>query len=347
MKAKIILFCFLFVLLTACTETPSETISTSPSATISPVIVNNTEASTPTLIPTNTVKPTKYLTVTPVPTEPIQATEQAAIQKYCPLSSSVGNFLFSKSQEWMAFVCYNRDSPDFSFTRITRVNGSEDGYRLSFGKDYLEIFEPDLLNPENIGFIQTASDFAALSPVRWTADDEYLFMAFDSPVDGVQYGSSFSLVRIEIASGKITTVLSPSGRYWFGFSGDGTKLFYVNQSESPMVVKIQNLVTGELLKFPLDEKFNEAGYLILSPDESKLVVSALSHEKGYSLILVDLSASSQNYLAQDVAYEYFPISWIDETTIYCVSYETSKDNYFYLDIMTKQTSPASKPTQNP
>ena len=86
---------------------------------------------------------------------------------------------------------------------------------------------------------------------------------------------------------------------------------------------------------------------MLSPDESKLVVSELSHEKGYSLILVDLSASSQNYLAQDVAYEYFPISWVDETTIYCVSYEASRGTYFYLDIMTNQTSPAPEPTQRP
>lgn len=335
------------MLLTYCTGIPSETVSISPSVTISPVIVDIIETYTPTLIPTDTAEPTKYLTVTPRPTLPIQATEQAAIQKYCPLSSTVRNFLFSKSQEWMAFVCFNRDSPDFSFTRITRVNGSEDGYRLSFRKDYLEAFEPSRLLPENIGFIQTTSDFAALRPVSWTADDKYLFMAFDSPIDGVQYGGSYSLMRIELASGKITPVLSPSGTYWFDFSKNGTKLFYVDQSKNPMVVKIQNLVTGELLQFPLNGKFNEAGYLMLSPDETKLIVSALSHETGYSLILLDILTMSQKYLAEDVRYEYFPIGWVDDNTIYGSSYENPKTAYFYMDINTKNITSAPEPTQLP
>jgi len=347
MNTKVFLFCTSIFLLTSCAQPSVTMVSISTSVPTNTIAFKPTKTLTPAPTITNTAKPTVYLTVTPAPTEPIQATERAAIQNYCPLSDSVRNFLFSKSQEWMAFVCYTQGSPDFSFTRITRVNGSEYGYRLSFRKDYLEVFEPNLLLPENIGFINTASDFAALHPVRWTADDKYLFMAFDSPIDGVQYSGSYSLMRIELASGKITPVLSPGGTYWFDFSPNGTKLFYVDRSKNPMVVKIQNLVTGELLKFPLDEKFNEAGYLMLSPDESKLVVSALSHEKGFSLILMDLSIPSQDYLAQDVADEYFPISWVNETTIYCVSYEASRASYFYVDIKTNQTSPAPEPTQLP
>ncbi|MEP7135789.1 MAG: hypothetical protein ABI904_12735 [Chloroflexota bacterium] len=348
MNAKTVLFCLLVVLLTSCSGTPREaTIEVATSTLVSSVTAHLTETSTLTLSPTNTAKPTKYLTVTPAPTAPVQATEQAVIKRYCPLSDSVGNFLFSKSQEWVAFVCYNPSSPDFSFTRITRVNRSENGYRLSFRKDYLEVFEPAQVSPENIGFIQTASDFAALRPVRWTADDKYLFMAFDSPVDGIQYRGSYSLMRIELKTGKITSVLPPSGLYWFDFSKDGTKLFFVDQSKNPMVVKIQNLVTGELLQFPLDEKFNEAGYLMLSPNETKLIVSALSHEKGCSLILLNLLVASQEYLAQDVLYDYFPLSWVDDNTIYGSSSENSKPTYFYIDINTKNTTPAPEPTQLP
>ena len=137
----------------------------------------------------------------------------------------------------------------------------------------------------------------------------------------------------------------PPSSYYCGFSDDGTKLLYVEGAKKPLIAKVQNLVTGDEINIYLDKRFDDAGFLRLSPDGSKLLISAVDYEadgKRLSIILADLRSASQIYLDDD--YDYYFMSWVDEHTIYGSGRE---NGFFYLDTRTMKTRPAPDPTPIP
>lgn len=244
----------------------------------------------------------------------------------------------------MAFVCWPSDGKDLSVTKVIALDGSRPPIQASYRKDYLGIDYSKPIPEDTQEPYPFWLSYYALFPLRWTADDKFLYLVRDSPADGVQYPQAFALMRLNIETGKVTPVLPPTGNYYFDFSADGTKLLSVDQSITPMVVKVANLITGDEVDIHLDKRFDQAGYLLLSPGGDKLVISTIDNEKGISMILADLSSMSQKYLVEDLHHDFFPMSWIDDRTIYGWSYENELTSYFYLDIMTKQANPAPTPT---
>jgi hypothetical protein len=347
MKIKILVVLLVLPILIGCGEKASNP-ALSPSALVKASV-------TPALISTQTLLPTPSITATVSrtpffpPTTPAQATEQVVADRYCDNRNfpSPRSFLTSKSRKLMAFVCWPSDGKDISVTKVIALDGSLPPVQASYRKDYLGI---DYSKPMPQDFQESLPswiEYYALYPLRWTADDKFLYLVRESPADGVTYPPNiFALMRLNVETGRVTPVLPPSS-YYYGFSADGTKLLSVDQAKKPLIVKVQNLVTGDEINIHLDKKFDDAGFFLLSPNESKLLISAVDYdnEKGFSIILADLRSGLQTYL--DDHYDFDFMSWVNEHTIYGSGRENGNVFFFYLDTRTMQTIPAADPTPIP
>ncbi len=327
---------------TALTEPPPTLVIVKSSAMLTPL---SSSMPTGTAIPALTAtadQPTPTLH----PNQEAIATQRTVLEQHCD-GRYDSRVLISKSGKLMAFACWPKDEKDISVVKVVALDGSRTPVVASYRKDYLGIDYSQLI-PQDIqdGF-RFSSERYALYPIHWTADDKFVYFDKYSAGDGDQYTRVSALMSLNIESGKLTPVLPPSGAYYYDFSIDGTKLLSVDQSIRPMIVKVSNLVSGEEIKIHLDERFDQAGYLTLSPDQSRVVVSVIDHEAGISLIVADLVSGSQKYLATDLHYDFFPISWLDDRTIYGWSAESGSWSYIYIDILTKQTRPAPTPTPIP
>ena len=350
MKIRILAILLALPLLTSCggkAEAP----------VLSPSAVMVKENVTPTLISTQTLLPTPSFTITVTrtpyffPTTRAEATEQVVAKQYCGDSLNFphpNGFLPSKSGKLMAFVCWPSDGKDISVTRVIALDGSRPPVQASYRKDYLGIDYSQHLPKDIQDMLESLPpwiEYFALYPWRWTADDRFLYLARQSPADGIPYPPNiFGLMRLNVDTGEVTTVL-PQGSYYCDFSADGTKLLYVDGERKHLIAKVQNLVTGDEISIHLDKRFDDAGLLRLSPDGSKLLISAVDYEadgKRLSIILADLHSTSQIYLDND--YDYYHMSWVDEHTIYGSG---QKNGFFYLDTRTMKTRPAPDPTPIP
>lgn len=346
MKIKILAVLLLLPLLISCSEKATNPVlssSTLVKATITPILI-----STQTLSPTPSITATASRTPFFFPTTPAQATEQAVADQYCNSRDfpHPRSFLPSKSGKLMAFVCWPADEKEVSVTKVIALDGSRPAVQASYRKEYLGLDDSKPIPPDiqEYPWIENA----ALFPVHWTEDDKFLYMVRNSPASGVQYPPQiFAMMRLDVETGKVTPVLplALSANYYYDFSEDGTKLLSVEEVKIPLIVKVTDTVTGTESKIYLDKRFDQAGFFRLSPDASKLLISALDDEKGYSIILANLRSGSQTYL--DDHYDFFMMSWVDEHTIYGSGRENGNVFFFYLNTITMQTSPAPDPTPIP
>ncbi len=247
----------------------------------------------------------------------------------------------------MAFVCWPSEGKDISVTRVIALDGSRVPVQASYRKDYVGVDYATPIPEDTQEPFPFWLAYDALYPVRWTADDKFLYLVRESPADGVTYFPNiFGLVRLNVETGKVTTIL-PRGNYYCDFSEDGTKLLSVDGTKKILIVKIQNLVTGDEINIRLDKKFDDAGFLRLSPNGSKLLISALDRDDGggFSIILADLRSGSQTYLDQHYDYDF--MSWVDDHTIYGSGWKDGNAFFFYLDTTTMQTRPAPSLTPVP
>jgi hypothetical protein len=351
-KIRILAILLALPFLISCSE-KAKTPVLSPSAVMVKTNVTPTLISTQTPLSTPSFRATMSRTPFSFPTTLAEATEHAVANRYCDSLNfpHPNGFLLSKSGKLMAFVCWLSDGKDISVTRVIALDGSRPPVQASYRKDYLEIDYSQPM-PQDIQDMQESLppwiEYYALFPWRWTADDKFLYLVRESPADGVPYPPNiFGLMRLNIETGKVTTVLPPSS-YYCGFSADGTKLLYVDDAKKPLIAKVKNLVTGDEINIHLDKRFDDAGFLQLSPDSSKLLISAVDYEadgKRLSIILANLRSVSQIYL--DDRYDYDFMSWVDEHTIYGSGRENGNVFFFYLDTRTMKTSPAPDPTPIP
>lgn len=343
--AALVASCFLM----SCSEkTPALVLSPLPSmqASLSPSLTataTNTIVSTPSLMPTS--MPTRRI---PVPTTPAEATEQAVADRHC-VSQDYPNpagFLPSKSGKLMAFVCWLLSEKDISITKVIALDGSITPVQASYQKDYLMIDDSEVA--EHINGINSAQMYyLALYPVEWSADDRFVYLVRQSPASGVRYAPQvLGMIRLDVETGKVAAILEPHGSYYVNLSTDADMLLSVAEFESPLTVKVQNLVTGDVVNIHLDTRFNQAGHLILSPDGKKIVISAMD-EKGTSILVADLLSGAQKYLITEGVDDLFPLSWLDDQTLYMLSYQDKKLSFFYMDILTEQTRVAPTATTEP
>lgn len=350
MNIRILAILLALPLLISCSEKAKAPVL-SPSAVVVKASVTPKLISTETLLPKLSFTATASRTPYFAPTTPVEATEQVVANQYCGDSLNFphpNGFLPSKSGKLIAFVCWPSDGKDISVTKVVALDGSHPTVQASYRKDYLGIDYSKPLPQDFQESLPSWIEYYALYPLRWTADDKFLYLVRESPADGVTYPPNiFALMRLNVETGRVTPVLPPSS-YYYNFSVDGTKLLSVDQAKKPLIVKIQNLVTGDEINIHLDKRFDDAGFFQLSPDGSKLLISAVDYEydeKPQSIILANLRPVSQIYL--DDHYDYDFMSWVDEHTIYGSGQENGNVFFFYLDTRTMKTIPAPNLTPLP
>jgi hypothetical protein len=283
-------------------------------------------------------------------TIPVTSTPDARQQEQASILSLVTpcNFTdqaisYSPNKTWVVVSCLGDQPGNGTTTKLVRMDGSQH-WSLSFNEAYLKPYRTDDTN-------LSALLQKAFIPVRWTKNEDFVYLAVQTNDSDVVYKGYDGLFRLDLSTGKSRPVLKPataplSTTYSFKFSPNGNKLAYINQAVQPVVITIIDIGTGSENKITLDNKFSQGGNLIWSANEQKLIVSVLDSGKngGNSVILYDLETMKNEYVIQQSASTYLPLEWVDTNTIYAESYPGS---WVYIDLGSGATTAAPAPTPAP
>jgi hypothetical protein len=332
------LFIALAFLLAGCaTPTPTVTL-------VEPTVA----ASVPVEIATATVQPTIAAAIpTTIPateTPDARQQEQASILPLVtPCNFTDKALSYSPNKTWVMVTCQGDQSENGTTTKFARLDGSQH-WSLSFNETYLK---PYRANDTNLSALLQK----AFIPVRWTKNEDFVYLAVQISEKGDPYTGYEGLFRLDLSTGKSRPVLKPataplSTTYAFKFSPNGNKLAYINQAVQPVAITIIDTGTGGENKITLDNRFGQGGNLIWSENEQKLIVSVLDAGKngGNSVILYDLATLKNEYVLQQSASTYLPLEWVDANTIYAESYPGS---WVYIDLGSGATTAAPAPTPAP
>ena len=326
----------LAVFLAGCaTSTPSPaTVPAQPTKTQVPPTV---EASATLALPTATTEPTAIpATSTP---NARQQEQEAILPLVEPCSFAEQDISYSPNKTWAVVACIGDNPEDGITTKIVR-RGGDMLWSLSFNELYLQ---PYRSGDPAMGTLLKAS----FIPVRWTKNEDFVYLAVKTVDEETPYKSYDGLFRIDLATGNIRTVLKPSiaplaTTYDFKFSPNGNKLAYINQSVGPMAIVIIDTGTGEESRITLDARFTQAGGLVWSQNEKQLVVSAFDKgaNGGSSVILYDLETMESAFLVQQSEKIYQPLSWTEATLIYAKSIP---GEWVYFNLTSREVQPAPAP----
>lgn len=324
------------VFLAGCaTSTPAPaTVPAQPTKTQVPPTV---EPSATVVLPTATTQPT---TIPATSTPDARQQEQEAILPLVePCNFADEDISYSPNKTWAVVACLGDNPDDGITTKIVR-RGGDALWSLSFGDLYLQPYrtgDPTMSNLLQKSFI----------PVRWTKNEDFVYLAVKTVDEETPYKSYDGLFRIDLTSGNIRTVLKPSiaplaTTYDFKFSPNGNKLAYINQSVGPIAIVIIDTGTGEESRITLDARFTQAGGLVWSQNEKQLVVSAFDKGEngGSSVILYDLETMESTYLIQQSEKIYQPLSWTEATLIYAKSIS---GEWVYFNLASGEVQPAPAP----
>lgn len=219
-------------------------------------------ATTPTETPT--VKPTKTQTATYPPISMAGATATPDARevldqqvKEFGIDCSYYKALISPEGNWAAAACgYDSDQT----LQIADQSGVV--YTLKFS-DYLSDYFADEFSGEG-------NPMGGLTPLHWTADEQYLFFSPYFAWDGDAtcfYGiGDGGLFRISLKDGKVSTILPISQMmqgYFFAFSSNDRYLAYIYKD-----LHILDINSGE--NYSLKLKNSAIGDLTWSPDNTRL-----------------------------------------------------------------------------
>jgi len=328
MKAKIALFVFLFVLLSACRI---------PVATEPIVYVQFTPTFVTNIGPTSTSQPNlSSPTFQPAPASPtvtvqilLTATQQVLhdkLDKYCKYGQA-WEFKSSPDNHWDVVFC--------SYNAIQFVQHDE--------TKHWEVSSDKLINPGVDYFI---------SLDHWSNDGNYVYVSFNPHTDGYwePYHQGIVLYRLDLQTGQISEVLPLRKSDWlfysFAFSQNDRRLAYIVTDKSPVILNIQDMQTGDGQSFEFDPKYNTGGGFVWSPDSQQLVFSITQFDTNNyeyiatSIILWDRNASELTTLIKDHPSRMQALEWTDENTIVLQaeifsSTETITTNY-ELDLESKE-----------
>jgi hypothetical protein len=260
-----------------------------------------------------------------------RATAEEAIFPECGSTKHI----YSPDGNWVVVMCMDIDSS----TGIYNRNNPSQAWRLN----YKTIFGVDV--PRG------APHF--IYPWHWTADGQYVYLSiYPCCLDGgcPEYLSGEALVRLDLLTGKVTQTLQPGEgglkMYYFKISPDDTTLAYLRTWLPHPILNLENLISGEVQHIPLGDQYDEAGYIIWSPDKSHILLSARTGEPcdnfTYYLVMLDLDDFEQTVLLESTSAEYAPIRWTEANQI--IVYVNYDKGYITLDLTTGETSPYLTPT---
>jgi len=307
---KVGVFVFLLFLFSAC-GTPVVT---------EPVTqAQHTQTPIPIIVPTSSLKPTSTpdelkeayggLTITSTPIlslgqAAITATQQVLhdkLDKYCEHNQAWG-FRFSPDGQWVVVSC--------SWDTIEVVHADE--------TKKWEVSSDTLINPYTEYFIGVN---------HWSNDGAYAYVSFDPHTDGYwePFHQGIVLYRLNLETGQISEVL-PLGKsdwifYSFSFSPDDTILAYIVTDQSPVILNLRDIQSGDEQSFDIDPKYNTGGGFVWSPDSQKLVFSITQFDTNTyeyiatSIILWDKDKLKLTELIKDHQGRLQVIEWVDQTKI--------------------------------
>ena len=309
MLRKLLTMAFVLAILNACTAVTPMVISTFvPTQPVQPT-------------PTITAKSTSYPTLTPKPTITPNSTEQAFIElksEFPEMCDSLPwEVMQSPDEKWLAQGCHYEGLQVMNRNGITiwRVTNQE-----IFGKS------------DNYPYNQ-----GGIGPQHWTKDSQYLYFSVEyccwDPGIGM-LAETDTLYRIDMNSGVYQ--LLRSGTFDFSFSPTDRRLVFIEELNSPPIVEVHDLQTGDIktLKLKVEDTYNQAKVDAWSSDGLMFAVKTVSginysydvHTPDmFSLIIIDVNSWSQKVVVKDLqTISLKVLEWTDDDILI---YQTGDDHY--------------------
>jgi len=218
----------------------------------------------------------------------------------------------SPNKEWVIINCDPNPSKEKSITKVLRLDKT-----VSWEVSFYEIYG-----------VHSGIEDGYIGSVHWSKDGNYVYLkpsfcCADAPgnIFFNYFGNSIGVYRLDLNTGELTTTLQPTSNifasYAASFSSRDKYLTYVHSSNSTDI-HIQNIQTGELEKFSLNEEYSASGLFTWSPDDKKLVFVAAKQgwqpyddtqpQDSVSFFMLDIETGALQHLfdKQDI---YKPI-WI-------------------------------------
>ena len=335
---KKLLFVVLFLFLTGCSTLPSQTPVPSQSST-------QTQPAAPIAKPTATVLPpiapptSQPPAATTIPTtstpDALQKEQAAILPIVSPCDFSDQPISYSPTRTWVLATCLGDDPAGGAITRLARMDGSQQ-WSLSLAETFIQPYNREGADLQKSFF-----------PVWWTKNEDFVYLAVQTPGENTPYPGADGLFLLNLATGKSRPILNPAiapetSSYALKFSPGGIRLAYIDQTVTPLTIVFYETRSAEETRVPLNEKFNQGGSLLWSSDGKQLFVSlsAADQEGDSSLFVYDLETQETNLVIQQSAGTYLPVDWLDGTTIYAQNYP---QGWVYLDLTTKIVRPAPAP----
>jgi hypothetical protein len=135
-------------------------------------------------------------------------------------------------------------------------------------------------------------------PFHWSQDGKYIYITcHHGPHDssnkyrGSHFKDGDCVIRIDVDTGKVAEIIPDMypGYYAFAISPDDKQLVYANQNETPVKIKLLDLVTlEERVLFTNDETILEVGSFGWSPKMDRLIFSTLDTKDPNSIFTLEL-----------------------------------------------------------
>lgn len=195
----------------------------------------------------------------------------------------------SPNGSWLVELCYSPNDQDLIMT-FSKID-TPVLWKMAY-QDYIPQmdFEPD----------------GGLSVAHWTKDERYAYVFSSLGGDGVEcfyqpMERGAGLFRLDLQSGRITTVLRPNNGFWgysFSFAPTDRRLVFGELSRD---LKILDFTTGKTIEISDEAGKYETGGYLWSPDGLKFVYSHLIRNElreweGLSLRLVDAQSGDERIL---------------------------------------------------
>jgi hypothetical protein len=261
----------------------------------------------------------------------------ATVEAIFPNCGAPNNTEYSPDGKWVAIECINL------FTGIYNLENPS----ITWQVPYYEIFGYEYDDGNHYGNLRVT---------HWSADSRYVYLSpLPCCMDGcLDYIHGMALLRLDTLTGKVTFTLQSGGDLKFynvSFSKDDQYMAYFRLWLDHPILNIQNLITGKDQHIPLGEQFSDAGYVVWSPDQNRVVFSARSGEECadmiYYVVMVNLADLSQTIISEGVGLRYYPVDWLEDNRI-ILMYGHYGDYYTY-DLGTGEITPFEMPvpTENP
>lgn len=339
MKRFIVCLLFLLLLANCVPSVPKEVVQATQES-----LVIETVATSATAKPTKTPFPTKTSTPTLIP----EIATENAIESICEEGANSGVDYardLSNDKNWFAIACNGKPI----VLKVTQVDRNV----------IWNIPAPDV----------TIDEFVYPTSYRiysWSNDNKYLyFVPSYYRGDGGYFRTQPGLLRIELKTGIVETLLEPFGAYDYSLSPNDNLIVY-NIFDQYREIYIRDIESGAIKTLHLSKKYKDVGYFEWTLDSKSFVFAAGlegwdESNLGLSLFLYDIETRSlitlidddkRNFLPSedryDPGYGYAPLGgrrWLNNDWLILISIEDG--NQWEINIHTRELREHSSPTITP